>query len=146
MLALAYDAALRREELCLLEVSDIDPSRRLLRIRAETTKNRRQRSVPYSVTTALLLVEYLKIRQKICRERGPLFRSESRRNQAQPISIWSWSKIIKGIANRAGVPQFTTHTLRHLCLTDLAHANWDIYEIALLQATEVPKRPCCIYI
>jgi integrase/recombinase XerD len=40
MLAFAYDAALRREELCLLETNDIDPSQRLIRVRAETTKNR----------------------------------------------------------------------------------------------------------
>lgn len=130
MLALAYDAALRREELCALEVTDIDPSHRLIRIRAETTKSRQQRSLPYSVTTSSLLAEYLKVRQTMTRERGPLFRSESRRNHTQPISIWSWSKIIKGIADRSGVPQFTTHTPRHLCLTDLAHANWDIHEIA----------------
>ena len=32
MLALAYDAGLRREELCLLEIRDIDPSQRLVRI------------------------------------------------------------------------------------------------------------------
>jgi integrase len=28
------------------------------------------------------------------------------------------------------VPEFTTHSLRHLCLTDLARANWDVHEIA----------------
>ena len=38
MLAFAYDAGLRREELCGLQSSDIDPSRRMLRIRAESTK------------------------------------------------------------------------------------------------------------
>jgi integrase/recombinase XerD len=26
--------------------------------------------------------------------------------------------------------QFTTHTPRHLCLTDLARTDWDIHEIA----------------
>ena len=36
MLALAYDAALRREELCALEAGDIQPAHRLLRVRAET--------------------------------------------------------------------------------------------------------------
>ena len=41
MLAMSYDAGLRREELCLLETRDIDPSRRTIRVRAETTKNRR---------------------------------------------------------------------------------------------------------
>lgn len=45
MLAMAYDAGLRREELCLLEIDDIDFACRLLRIRAETTKNRQERVV-----------------------------------------------------------------------------------------------------
>lgn len=61
---------------------------------------------------------------------GPLFLSESRRNRGQPLSIWTWSKVIEDIAERAHVPQFTTHSLRHLCLTDLAHAGWDIHDIA----------------
>jgi site-specific recombinase XerD len=34
MLALAYDAALRREELCALRTDDLDPGRRMLRVRA----------------------------------------------------------------------------------------------------------------
>jgi integrase/recombinase XerD len=62
--------------------------------------------------------------------RGLLFLSESRRNRAQPITIWSWSKVVERIAKRAGILRFTTHTLRHLCLTDLARAGWDIHEIA----------------
>ena len=46
MLALAYDAALRREELCaLLGRDDLDPAYRTLRVRAETTKTRRERVV-----------------------------------------------------------------------------------------------------
>jgi integrase/recombinase XerD len=40
MFALGYDAALRREELCSIEISDIDPAHRTVRIRAEVTKNR----------------------------------------------------------------------------------------------------------
>lgn len=131
MLALAYDAALRREELCALETGDVDPSHRLVRIRAETTKSRRERVVPYSAPTGQLYAAYLGRRREVSRERGPLFRSESDRNWAQPLSIWSWSKIVAGIAARAEVPRFTTHTPRHLRLTDLARAEWDVHEIAL---------------
>ena len=130
MLALAYDAALRREELCALATGDIDPAHRLLRIRAETTKNRQERVVPYSTATSELYARYLQHRSTLSRARGPLFLSESRRNKARPISLWTWTKVIEAIAARAGVPQFTTHTLRHLCLTDLARAGWDIHEIA----------------
>jgi integrase len=28
------------------------------------------------------------------------------------------------------VPRFSTHTTRHLCLTDLARAGWEIHAIA----------------
>ena len=28
------------------------------------------------------------------------------------------------------MPRFSTHTLRHLCLTDLARAGWELHAIA----------------
>jgi integrase/recombinase XerD len=130
MLALAYDAALRREELCSLRTDDIDPGRRMLRVRAETTKNRLERVVPYSAPTGVLLARYLAHRATISRARGALFLSESRRNPAQPLSLWTWSKVVRRIAIAAGVPQFSTHTTRHLCLTDLARMGWELHAIA----------------
>jgi integrase len=130
MIGLAYDAALRREELCLLQSDDLDPAYRLLRIRAETTKSRRERVVPYSAASGELLKAYLAHRRTLSQERGQLFLSESRRNRGAPISVWTWSKVIRRIADHAGLPQFSTHTLRHLCLTDLARARWDTHEIA----------------
>ena len=131
MLAFAYDAGLRREELCSLTTSDIDPAYRILRIRAETTKNMMERHVPYSEATGVLYKTYLQERRSISQNRGPLFLSTSDRNFAQPLTIWTWSKVIRALAERSGVCQFTTHTLRHLCLTDLARSGWDIHEIAL---------------
>ena len=59
MLAMSYDAALRREEICSLETTDIDPAHRMLRIRAEKTKNRTERIVPYSPATSELFSRYL---------------------------------------------------------------------------------------
>ncbi len=130
MLALAYDAALRREELCLLASDDLDPAHRTLRVRAETTKTRRGRVVPYSAVAGELLARYLRHRRGITTARGALFVSESPRNRAQPITAWTWSKVVRSIAVRAGVPAFSTHTLRHLCLTDLARSGWEIHQIA----------------
>lgn len=130
MLAMSYDAGLRREELCLLETGDIDPGHRTLHIRAETTKSKRSRVLPYSASTAELFGHYLQERRLLSRDRGRLFLSESRRNRGKPVSIWSWSKVVTGIAHRAGVSEFSPHTTRHLCLTDLARAGWDIHEIA----------------
>ncbi|UOQ83306.1 tyrosine-type recombinase/integrase [Hymenobacter sp. 5414T-23] len=130
MLALAYDAGLRRGELCALRTEDVDPTHRLLTLRAETTKSRRARVVPYSEPTSLLYAAYLQRRRELSRARGALFLSESRRNQAQPLTQWTWSKVVHALAQRAGVPHFTTHTTRHLCLTDLARAGWELHEIA----------------
>jgi integrase/recombinase XerD len=130
MLALAYDAALRREELCELRSSDLDPAHRLLRIRAETTKGRRERVVPYSDTSGQLLRAYLVQRRGLAKDRQALFLSESPRNRGAPITLWTWSKVIRSIALRANVPSFSTHTLRHLCLTDLARSGWQLHEIA----------------
>ena len=132
MLAFAYDAALRREELCQLRSDDVDPAHRLLRIRAETTKGRRERILPYSSVSGELLRNYLRHRQGVARTRGPLFLSESPRNYSAPITLWTWSKVVRSIALRAAVPAFSTHTLRHLCLTDLARMGWDLHEIARL--------------
>jgi integrase len=130
MLAMSYDCALRREELCNLETGDIDPAHRMVCIRAENTKGRRERVVPYSEPTSELYARYLGHRRQMSRDRGRLFLSESHRNSGQPLTIWTWSKRIAELAGRSGVEQFTTHTPRHLCLTDLARTNWDIHEIA----------------
>jgi integrase/recombinase XerD len=130
MLALAYDAALRREELCSLNTEDLDPGQRILRIRAENTKNRLERMVPYSAATGVLLSAYLAHRAAISRARGRLFLSESRRNYGQPVTLWTWSKVVRRIADEAGVPRFSTHTTRHLCLTDLARMGWELHAIS----------------
>ena len=95
MLALAYDAALRREEICALESGDIQPAHRLLRVRAETSKSGQDRVVPYSETGGVLLAAYLAHRRTLSRRRGALFLSESRLNHGQPITMWTWSKVVR---------------------------------------------------
>jgi site-specific recombinase XerD len=130
MLALAYDAALRREELCALRTDDLDPARRTLRIRAETTKNRLERIVPYSAATGAVLASYLRERRTRSTARGPLLLSESHRNDAAPLTLWTWSKVVRALAVRAELPRLGTHTMRHLRLTDLARAGWELHAIA----------------
>ena len=133
MLALAYDAGLRRGELCALESGDIQPSGPsgpLLKLREETTKNQLAREVPYSPVTGELYKAYLEHRESLGQPLGPLFLSESRRNKGQPITFWTWTKTVEALGKRAGLPLLTTHTLRHLRLTDLAQANWKLPQIA----------------
>lgn len=86
--------------------------------------------MPYSAATGVLLSGYLAHRATISRARGPLFLSESRRNYAQPLTLWTWSKVVRRIAMDAGVPRCATHTRRHLCLTELARMGWELHAIA----------------
>jgi site-specific recombinase XerD len=130
MFAFSYDAALRREELCGLETRDLDVANRMITVRAETTKSRRSRVVPYGPHASTLSVAYLHQRRELRRLPGPLFLSQSNRNRASPVSIWTWSKVVQRVAARAGVSRFSTHTNRHLCLTDLARSGWELFRIA----------------
>ena len=59
MILLAYDAALRREELILLRVDDIDWARGFITIRPETTKSGRTRYVPVSAGVLHLVRHYI---------------------------------------------------------------------------------------
>ena len=44
--------------------------------------------------------------------------------------MWTWSKVVRRVALAAEVPRFSTHTTRHLCLTDLARMGWELHAIA----------------
>jgi integrase len=131
MLLLSYDGALRRGELLALSTSDIRAPLRQIVIRPEIAKNRSGRIVLYGAVTAELLRRYLDHRHALGVRGGALFRSESPRNYSQPLSIHAWTKIVAGIAERAGTPRFTPHTLRHLRLTDLARCGTDLHAISL---------------
>ncbi len=131
MVAMAYDGALRREELVQIEIEDLEPAYSLIHLRAETTKSKRAREVAFGAATGQLLVSYLRERGRVFgRVNGRLFLSTSRRNRGAPIGAWSWSKIVEAIAERAGQSRFSTHTFRHMRLTDLARADWTIDQIA----------------
>ena len=130
MFALGYDGALRRSELVALEVRDVVFPHRQVIIRPEATKNGRGRVVMYGTTTAELLRRYLDQRADAEIRGGTLFRSESNRNRTRPLTVNTWDKVVQRLAREAGVPQFSTHTLRHLRLTDLARCRNDIHAIA----------------
>jgi len=130
MLLLAYDGALRREELVTLAIDDFDFAYRQIRVRAERAKGGRERVVGYSTLTGRWLEAYLQRRRSLSANRGPLFLSESHRNTAGPLSLVMWSKVVQKLAGCAGLPRFTTHTPRHLRLTHMARAHLDLHQIA----------------
>lgn len=130
MLALTYYGALRRSEVTSLSIEDFDFAHRLIRIRAETTKSRRERIVCYSPAVVPALATHLMQMKRTGMVRGALFRSASDRNQGAPLSFWTWSKTVRKWTLESGMPDISTHTFRHLRLTHLARAGWKLHELA----------------
>lgn len=137
MILLAYDGALRREELVSLRVDDFDWSARLVTIRPETSKSGWQRTVTYSHSTAELLKRYLwGERTSILTafggdKNGPLFLSESNRNAGCPIALGTFNDVIEQLRSGVDLPRLTTHTFRHLRCTVLKRCGVDLQDIAL---------------
>ncbi len=131
MLLFAYDGALRRSELVALQVRDLSLPHQQITIRSEVTKNGRGRVVMYGDVAGDLLREYLEERAEADISGGPLFRSQSDRNFAQGVTADTWDKIVERIAKQANVHhRLTTHTFRHLRLTDLARSGMELHAIA----------------
>jgi integrase/recombinase XerD len=131
MLLLAYDGALRRSELVALQVRDIAFPHQQITIRPEIAKYGRGRVVMYEDVARDFLQQYLEERAEAEIYGGLLFRSQSDRNSTQVITANTWDKVVSRIATKVGLQHhLTTHTLRHLRLTDLARAGMEIHTIA----------------
>ena len=131
MVTLAYDGALRRNELVTLRLSDFDFSAREMSIRPEHSKNGRPRLLVYSELTSTLLRAYLSERRSLSSSCPNLFLSVSPRNRGKSLSGYTWGAVAARLADEANIPGFSTHTLRHLRLTDLARSGLDLKELAL---------------
>jgi len=137
MILLAYDGALRREELMSLRIDDIDWSRGIVTIRPETSKGGRMRHVPVSACVLHLVRRYLEGDRRSLiaaydgEESGPLFLSESTRNPGRPLAIGAFDEIMERVRDRVGLSALTPHTLRHQRCTMLKRAGVSLDDIAL---------------
>lgn len=137
MILLAYDGALRREELMSLRVDDIDWARSLLTIRPEITKGGRMRYVPVSEACLHLVRGYLEGDRRALiaaydgEDAGPIFLSESTRNPGRPLAVGAFDEILERVRERVGLPALTPHTLRHQRCTVLKRAGVSLDDIAL---------------
>jgi integrase/recombinase XerD len=137
LILLAYDGALRREELVSLRLDDIDWAARWVTIRPETSKSGYQRTVMFSHATGELLKRYLwNERASILaafggEKNGPLFLSESNRNAGRPITLGTFNDVVEQVRTLVGLPELTTHTFRHLRCTVLKRCGVDLQDIAL---------------
>jgi integrase/recombinase XerD len=137
MILVAYDGALRREELVSLCLDDYDRHRALLKVRAETSKSARDRWEPLSPIGQRVLDYYLDHERRALvdalalDEGGPLFISESTRNPGHRLMPGAFNDVVEALRTTLMLPQLHPHTFRHQRLTALKAAGVPLEDIAL---------------
>jgi integrase/recombinase XerD len=125
LLMTLYSTAVRRSELCRLQVTDIDSQRMMIRIHG---KGRRDRDVPLSPK----LLETLRLYWRWRKPKTYLFPGRGRRADA-PISANIVWLACHRAAQQAGIrKRLSPHSLRHSCATHLLDAGADLRTIQVV--------------
>jgi site-specific recombinase XerD len=131
IILLLYGCGLRTDELCSLDVANVNRERHeLLVLRA---KGDRPRAVPIPEAVYTELLAYLLDHGK----RGPLFRTTVRKSRLRVNDV---CEIVRDVAGRAGLPTYVTpRTLRHSFATHLMDRGVDLAVIASLMGHRSPQ-------
>lgn len=132
VILLLYGCGLRTHELCALQVQDVEPQRKELRI--DVAKGDRQRVVPLPDVVHTELLAYLLERGG---KRGPLLRTTAK---LRPLSSREVCGIVSAAAARAGLTgKVTPKTLRHSYATHLMDRGVGVAVIARLLGHRSPS-------
>lgn len=136
VLELLYATGVRVSELCGLDVSDLDRSRRLIRVLGKGAK---ERAVPYGLPADQALDDWLRLgRPALARAGGSaadpprsprrgrdtaaLFLG-ARGGRLQPAVV---RRVVANAAHLAGLPRISPHELRHSAATHLLEGGADL--------------------
>ncbi|MGD9959824.1 tyrosine recombinase XerC [Nocardioides sp.] len=126
MLELLYATGVRVGELCGLDIDDLDPERRVLRVLG---KGRKERSVPYGTPAAAALHRWLVDGRPALRTSGAgaaLFLGA----RGQRIDQRAVRRLVhRRIADVPGAPDIGPHGLRHTAATHLLEGGADLRSV-----------------
>jgi len=116
ILVLLYSSGLRATELCDLKIEDFKENGILVKC----GKRSKTRTVPVTVEAAIAINLY--IEQYRGKDKGYLFLTQ----MGKPLRRQLLSSIVSRYAEKAGIEDVTTHTLRHACATHLLDEGADL--------------------
>lgn len=128
MLSILFFCGLRKGEFIALKVTDIDFRKRLLTVRAETSKSKRIRFIPIHPTLFYHLEEYIKERNKYGYKTQYLIVSN---NQDKGLSVFGLKHWTESLIKKSGV-KFHLHRFRHSFACNLAKNGVHIVKIQKL--------------
>lgn len=130
---------LRISEVAQLNVGDVLLAARKRELVVRCGKNSKRRVIPINTDLAGVLREYL-FSLSICESEAPLFRSQ----KGNRLSVQAIDAVIRSFGRDAGV-EFSSHVLRHTCLTRLLRMGTDIVTVAEIAGharLETSRRYC----
>jgi integrase/recombinase XerD len=114
---------LRKEEVMLLQVRDIDFERKMLTIRAETSKSNRSRQIPIHTATLMHLKDYLKERNSYTTPY--LIISHNRDDK---LTYDGLKHLVTKLRTASGVP-FHLHQFRHTFAVNFLNTTNNIFTL-----------------
>ncbi|WP_033343855.1 tyrosine recombinase XerC [Catenuloplanes japonicus] len=122
VLELLYATGIRVSELCGLDVSDLDRTRRLVRVLG---KGGKERSVPYGVPAERALDVYLRTARPALNspDSGDALLLGARGGRLQPTIA---RRVVSAYARAESLPHTTPHGLRHSAATHLLEGGADL--------------------
>lgn len=124
LLEVLYATGVRVSELCGLETTDLDRSRRTLRV---VGKGDKERTVPYGVPAARALEDWLETRATVSTARsGAALFLGARGGRVDPRAV---RELVHRMAALAGVPDLGPHGLRHTAATHVLSGGADLRSV-----------------
>ena len=123
MLELLYATGVRVGELAGLDIDDLDPDRRTLRVLG---KGNKERTVPYGLPAALAVDDWLRRGRPalVAADSGPALFLGARGKRVDQRQVRS---VVKGLLDRLGDTSATgPHALRHSAATHLLDGGADL--------------------
>lgn len=119
---------LRKGELLGLQTKDIDMEKRILTVRAETSKSKRSRSLPIHHTLLKHLREYIEERKRKGYKTEYLIASD---NDDTRLTVHGLKHWVKRLNKLSGV-KFHPHQFRHTFACNLARLGVEVYRLQIL--------------
>jgi integrase/recombinase XerD len=127
MITVLLWCGLRKNELVSLEMTDIDLDRKILKVRAETSKSKRDRVIPMNNQTIDKLKDYLKERKLEKKEYTTPFLFVSN-NHDNGLTKDGFDHFINDLVKKSGV-KFHAHRFRHTFAVNLVMNDTDIAKV-----------------
>lgn len=124
ILEVLYATGVRVSELCALDLGDVDPSRRTMRVLGKGDK---ERTVPYGAPAAAALDDWREVRADVAAaDAGAALFLGARGHRIGPRAV---REIVHRAAARAGVPDLGPHGLRHSAATHVLSGGADLRSV-----------------